>query len=47
MDVLLRRLKAMAQAGLLCMALAVVKVAIERMYAPVPSHMRRRPERWS
>ena len=34
LDVLLRRLKAMAEAGLLRMSLAVVEVAIGRMYAP-------------
>ena len=46
-DVLLCELKAMAEAGLLHMSLAVVEVAIGCMYAHVPSRTRRRPQRWS
>ena len=46
-DVLLCELKAMAEAGLLHMSLAVVEVAIGCMYAHVPSRTRRRPQWWS
>ena len=43
-DVLVRTLPFMAEAGRLSMSLAVVEHAIERMCAPVPSRVRRRPQ---